>query len=213
LLVGAFGCLIVPFFALQFWHRWMFMLVYPLTFYAIYGLAKWVNKSSFNGKLGFLAWSSNNKAKGMILIAIVLGVAYLVTPITMTYANKSVPNITRTQVYFSTDPAIPYQDVGSVIQAMGWLNANLNTSYCVILQQHFLTWGQLYLNSSHKIINYESDVNAAVNKSLNLNFSTIYFIWWNQPIDWIDAPIPSNFSEIQNYGRISVYNYSGVTLG
>jgi hypothetical protein len=32
LLVGSFGCLVMPFFALDLWNRWMLMLVYPFTF-------------------------------------------------------------------------------------------------------------------------------------------------------------------------------------
>ena len=40
LMIGSFGCLIMPFSALLFWNRWMLMLVYPFTFYAVNGLWK-----------------------------------------------------------------------------------------------------------------------------------------------------------------------------
>lgn len=40
LLVGAFGCLFVPFAALELWYRWMFMLVYSFTFYAVSGFRR-----------------------------------------------------------------------------------------------------------------------------------------------------------------------------
>ena len=40
LVIGAFGCLVTPFVGLKYWHRWMFMLVYPFTFYAVKGFGR-----------------------------------------------------------------------------------------------------------------------------------------------------------------------------
>lgn len=205
LLIGAFGCLIVPFAALQYWHRWMFMLVYPFTFYAVYGLAKIARKSTINGRC-LSTLFANKKASGMILITLCLGVAYLLTPLTMRYANISVSNLTGTQVYFSTDPAVPYQDENSVSQAMIWCNQNLASNACIILQHHFFEYGQLYLNSSQTIMHYSLNVDSAVNKALKSGFQ-IYFIWWNQPVGWGDFSLPENFTAVQDFGRISVYGY------
>jgi hypothetical protein len=209
-LVGAFGCLILPFFALELWYRWMFLLVYPFTFYAVYGLAKILRKSSLNLKSIFSLPISHKKAKAMILITLTLGVAYLVTPITLTYANKSVPNITHTEVYFSTDPAIPYQDVKSLTQAINWLNNNLDSSSCVILQNHFSTWGQMYLDKSHTIVNYNSNINYAIGKAYESGFSNVFFVWWNQPVGWNEGSVTSNFTAVQSFDRISVYRYQSV---
>lgn len=207
LLVGAFGCLIMPFFALQYWHRWMFMLVYPFTFYAVYGIAKIV-KSSNQGKISLSELFSNKKAAGMILLTLSLGVAYLFTPTTMVYANKSVPNLTGTQVYFSTDPAVPYQDENSVVQAMDWFNQNLDSNACVVLQHHFLEYGRLYLNNSEPIVHYEVDVDSAVDKAFESGFSQVFFVWWNQQVGWGDVSVPAGFTSVQDFGRISVYNYT-----
>ncbi len=207
LLVGAFGCLVMPFAALQWWHRWMFMLVYPFTFYAVYGIVKLARKSSVNGKIRFSALFSNKKAAGMILLTLTLGVAYLFTPITMVYANKSVPNLTGTQVYFSTDPGVPYQDEGNVVQAMDWLNQNSGAESCIILQRHFLEYGKLYLNNSKQIIHYQIDINAAVSKASESGFSQVFFVWWNQQVGWGEFSLPAGFTLLQDFGRISVYSY------
>ena len=140
-----------------------------------------------------------------------LAIAYLVTPITMLYANVSVPNLTRAHVYFSTDPCVPYQDVDGVIQAMNWCNANLDASSCVILQHHLLSWGQLHLDPSSNIIYYATnDVDTAISKAQEYNFTDVYFVWWNQPIGWNNVPMPSSFAEIKDFGRISVYSYQSV---
>jgi hypothetical protein len=34
LLIGSFSCLVMPFFAVDLWSRWMFILVYPFSFFA-----------------------------------------------------------------------------------------------------------------------------------------------------------------------------------
>jgi len=144
----------------------------------------------------------------MILLTLSLAIVYLFTPITMLYANKSVPNLTGTQVYFSTDPAVPYQDENSVVQAMDWLNQDSTTNTCVILQRHFLEYGKLCLDESKPIMYYQVNVDVAVNKALQSGFSQVFFVWWNQPVGWGDFNVPAGFTEVQDFGRISVYNYT-----
>jgi hypothetical protein len=212
LLIGAFGCLVVPFFALEYWHRWMFMLVYPFTFYAANGLYRIARKFR-EGKFGFSSWFSNKKAAAMILLTFSLGVAYLATPVSMVYASVSVPSITATYLYFSNSPTVPYEDVNSVVQAMSWLNDNLNETSCVVLQHAFLSWGQLYLDESHAIVHFENDINSAVNTALGRGFSHVFFVWWNTPIGWYGISVPEYFVSVQDFGRISVYAYEGGNVG
>jgi hypothetical protein len=209
LLVGAFGCLVVPFAALPFWHRWMFMLVYPFTFYAINGFRRLASKLR-DKNTTFSSWFSNRKAATMILLTLSLGVAYLATPVLMEYTNASVPLVTGTYLYFSTSPTVPYQDVNSVVETMGWLDTHLDTGSCVALYHAFLRWGELYLDKSHTIIHFEVDVNSAVDTGLVNGFSNVFFVWWNEPIGWYDISVPDNFDRIQDFGRISVYVYEGV---
>jgi hypothetical protein len=173
----------------------------------VYGIAKIV-KSSNQAKIRLSALFSNKKVAGMVLLTLSLGVAYLFTPTTMVYANKSVPNLTGTQVYFSTDPAVPYQDQNSVVQAMDWFNQNLDSNACVVLQHHFLEYGRLYLSNSEPIVHYEVDVDSAVDKAFESGFSQIFFVWWNQQVGWGDFSVPEGFTSVQDFGRISVYNYT-----
>jgi hypothetical protein len=105
LLVGAFGCLLVPFAALQLWYRWMFMLVYPFTFYAVSGFRRLTGR--FRGdRLRFCSWFSNKKAVAMVLLTFALGIAYLVTPCLMILAKWSLPMSPSTSLYFSTSPTV-----------------------------------------------------------------------------------------------------------
>jgi hypothetical protein len=211
LLIGGFGCLLMPLFSLQYWHRWMFMLVYPFTFYAVYGIAKIAAKSSIVGRPSLASFLSNKKASGMILLTLCLGIAYMFTPLTMMYANKSIPNITGTHIYFSTDPAVPYQDEQNVVLAMDWLNQNANPESCVILQHHFFEYGRLYVSNSESIIHYEVDVDQAVNKASGSGYNNVYFVWWNTPIGWNEKSVPTGFVSVADFGRISVYSYANYT--
>jgi hypothetical protein len=212
LLIGAFGCLVFPVFALEYWHRWMFMLVYPFTFFAVNGLGKLLHKIFPEGKTRASLWS-NKKATATILLTFSLGIAYLATPLLMVYTNLSVPSVSGTYLYFSTNPTVPYEDVNSVIQAMGWLNDNLDVTSCVALQHAFLSWGQLYLDESHTIVNFENDVNLAVNTTFVHGFSRVFFVWWNEPIGWYGVSVPEYFVSVQDFGRISVYAYEGGNVG
>jgi len=208
LLAGAFGCLIVPFFALQFWHRWMFMLAYPFTFYAVKGLARL--PGAFREKrIGFSALFSKKICAVALLLTFGIGIAYLATPVLMVYADTSVPSISGTYLYFSTSPTVPYEDVAGVIQAMNWLEGNMVSASSVVLQHAFVPWGSLYLDRSHTIVEFDKNISLAVSTAAELGFSQIYFVWWNTPIGWYGLSVPDNYVRVQDFGRISVYAYEG----
>jgi hypothetical protein len=217
LCIGAFGCLIFPFSALEYWHRWMFMLVYPLTFYAVNGFSILKGKLAANAKHHFSSWLSNKKPAAMIVLTFSIGIAYLASPMWLSYANvayangslSSVSSFSGISLYFSASPTVPYEDVDSVIQSINWLNENLDAYSCVVLQHAFLRWGELYLDKSHAIVHFTSDVNLAASTSFSNGFSRVFFVWWNEPIGWYGISVPESFIRVQDFGRISVYAYEG----
>jgi hypothetical protein len=209
LLIGAFGCLLIPFAALEYWHRWMFMLVYPFTFYAVNGLSR-LSSKLHEKSTNFSSWFSNKKAATMVMLTFSLGIAYLATPLLMVYGSTSLPTVSGTKLYFSTSPTVPYEDVNSVVEAMDWLNNHLNQVSCVALQHAFLRWGELHLDKSHTIVHFEIDVDSAVNTGLEKGFSSVLFVWWNEPNGWYGISVPESFGRVQDFGRISVYEYEGV---
>jgi len=211
LLICAFSCLVVPYFAIEYWHRWLFMLVYPFTFYAVKGVGRLLSKFR-QRNMRFSSWFSDKLAVAMILLTSSLGVAYLATPLLMVYANTSVPYVSGTYLYFSTCPAVPYEDVNSVVEAMGWINDHLDAVSCVALQHAFLRWGELYLDKSHTIVHFEADVNSAVNTGFGNGFDSVFFVWWNEPIGWYGISVPESFVRVRDFGRVSIYVYEGVTV-
>lgn len=208
LTVGSFGCLFSPFCALRYWHRWMFMLVYPFTFYAVNGLRLFLRMDE-GEKLRLKISFSNRKVKGMVLLTVTLGCVYLATPFLMSTVNIGLFSFPVSE-YFSSAPTVPYQDVNDVINSMKWLNENMDSNSCVVLQHAFFFWGALYLDKSHMIVRFESDVDLAVHTAFDHGFNRVFFVWWNQPIGWYGVTVPEYFVSRENFGRISVFEFSHV---
>jgi len=208
LAVGAFGCLVFPFSALEYWHRWMFMLVYPFTFYAVNGL-RWFVRSYNGGNFRMGVKFLDGKVKGMFLLTALLGGVYLATPALMSSVNVGLFSVSAVNKVFSFAPAVPYQDVDGVVDALVWLDGNMQSDSCVVLQHAFLWWGRLYLDDSRVIVHFEVDVDFAVDTALSCGFSQVFFVWWNQPIGWYGITVPAGFAKLWDFGRISVYEFVG----
>ena len=204
LLVGSFGCLVTPFFALDLWHRWMFMLVYPFTFYAMKGAEILLSRISQCKKtLGKI----RNKVSVMVSATVLLGAIYLATPFLMVHVGFGIYSLYPTSRYFSSAPAVPYQDINGTIHAMQWLKDRMHNNSCAVLQNAFATWARLYLNNSQNVIAYINDVNLAVDLALQNNYQNIYFVCWNNNTVWYGTYVPENFNELQSFDRISVFEY------
>ena len=103
--------------------------------------------------------------------------------------------------------------MSNVVRAMQWVDQNLNSASCVAVQQAFLFWGQLYLDDSPPIVQFENNPDSAVDTALQLGYNQVYFVWWNQPIGWYGVSVPQGFVSVQDFGRISVYVYGGMNIG
>jgi len=205
LLFGAFGCLVFPFLALEYWHRWMFMLVYPFTFYAVNGLRRARISSRLNGATWFHPRKYGNKL--MTAATLILGMTYLVSPVLMANLNSSLPSVTSASAYFSVSPTVPYEDVDSVVALMGWLNSNMTEDSCVLLQHAFVSWGQIYLNETRTIVQFEVDPKKALSTAVEHGFGRLLFVLWSVKIGWYGTETPDGFAEVHSEGRLSVYEY------
>lgn len=209
LLVGAFGCLVIPFSAIEYWHRWMFMLAYPFTFYAVSGLARLQGVFPEKG-VNLSRMFSNRTSAVALLLTFGLGSAYLAAPVITAHSGSigesSIPNIL---VYFSASPTVPYTDVNDVVRAMNWLSHNMSPTSSVVLQHAFVNWGRLYLDESQMIVEFERNAFAAMSTVAEQGFTRAYFVWWNVPIGWYGVSVPNGFVSVQDFGRLSVYAYEG----
>ncbi len=207
LLIGSFGCSIVPFFALEFWHRWMFMLAYPFTFYAVNAVSKFSAKHS-DVKFPSAPGVFSRKVLVILLATVMLGTVYLATPVLMSTVNVGVFSIPLVYKYFSCSPTVPYQDVKGMVQAIEWLNTSMSNDSCVVLHHAFLWWGELYLDKSHTIVTFENDFDAGLAVASKKGFVHVYSVWWNQNIGWYGLSIPGCYVRQRVFDRISVYEYT-----
>jgi len=207
LLVGAFGCLVWPFFALDFWSRWMFMLVYPFTFYAVNGLFRLLRGSIVaKERLGRL----KKIVCGGLVVTLVLGSVYLATPVLMNTVQVGVFALPYVSGHFNSAPAVPFQDVEDTIKAWTWVNENMDSNSCVLVNHVFVEWARLYLDKSRVTIQFWNDAGSGLDVALDRGFGLVYFVWWNTDIGWYNVSVPDQFVCLRTFGRISVYEFSSL---
>lgn len=209
LLVGSLNCLVTPFFALDLWHRWMFMLVYPFTFYAVNGMKRLcglgrrgVDSQKDSSRLG-------RKVLTIFLVTVLIGAVYLSVPVLMASIGFGSPSLFSIGRYFTTAPTVPYEDIDGVIQAMDWLNGNMKNGSVALLHNAFVAWAKLYLGSSHDVIGYKNDVNSALTLALQNGYNNIYFVGWSEGlVNWYGVYVPEHFVQLDAFERISVFEYT-----
>jgi hypothetical protein len=207
LLIGSFGCLVWPFFALDFWSRWMFMLVYPFTFYAVNGVSKLFRSS--DGVKHRFGWFSGKAVYGALGVTVLLGSVYLATPLLMNTGQTGVFALPYVSAHFCSAPAVPYQDVEGVSEAVVWLDDNMGDNSCLLVNHVFTHWERLYLDDSRVTVQFWSDAGLALDDALSRGFGSVYLVWWNTDIGWYDVSVPQGFVALRDFGRISVYVFAG----
>jgi len=209
--LALFALLYLPyFFALQYWHRWLFMLVYPFSFYAVHGAEILLKQQLPRArvKLGKLRVFPN-KVFAMVFATVLLGAIYLATPFLMVNVGFGIFSLAPVCRYFSSAPTVPYQDVDGTVQAVHWLEVNLHDDSCAVLHDAFAAWATLALESRHNVVGYVNDVDLAVDYALQKGYRHVYLVCWNEDIGWYNIHVPDGFEELQSFCRISVYEYAG----
>lgn len=220
LLFGSFDALITPFFALDFWSRWMFMLVYPFTFYAARGVEKLLSSGGISVVSDF---SYLNRVKitrrrviAIFSVTVVFGAAFLtVPPFFDRFGVFSIPTTSPYLPPTALYSSIPLRDVRPTIQVFEWLNQNMNENSSVLVHQAFLWWSDLYLDKKCTAIHFVRDIQKALSTSSMLGYDRIYMIWWNEPlltwrnqsIGWYGISVPDHFVSVFRSDRMSIYEY------
>ena len=229
LLVGSFGALASPFFALDLWDRWMFMLVYPFTFYAANGVQKVLKAASqlYEGRRSLVfgcssrlpVWLklSRRKILGMVCIAVALGTLFMVTPPFLDrFGFFQIPTIVSyvpSTMQYST---IPLRDMKSAVEVLMWLNHQMTQNSALVVHHAFFWWAKFYLDSEWVIISFVRDINKAVLTAQELGYQVIYTVWWNEGfvtwqnenIGWYGFTLPPYFSARYSVDRITAYQFA-----
>ena len=195
LLLGGLGCLIVPFFALFLWARWMLLLVFPFTFYATNGLWKMMKGKPVSKLL--LKFGTFKSVKimflALFLVSLILGCLFMLWPLNEKNEGliewggsaKYVPPTMQTT-------SIPLRDIESVQRAYSWLNNNMDNNSALLVNDAFDTWTMLYLNPNHKGYLFDFSIQKAEKSAIADGYQTLYFVWWNQSIEWYSLQPQNN---------------------
>ena len=208
LLVGALGCLVVPFAALLLWARWMLMLVVPFTFFAANGLWKVLKSPGGFSILRFFRRLKITKTVGvgLVLVSVVLGALFMVWP--LSEGRYGVIGWGGTFKYIPSTmqcSSVPLQDTEGVIQAYEWLNTNMDGDSSLLVHDVFDFWTMLYLDPDHRAFLFDIDLEVAAAFAVDDGYSSAYFVWWNEDIGWYNLRVSDDWVSVQDFGQISIY--------
>lgn len=202
LLVGTFNSLITPFCALDYWNRWMYMLIYPFTFYTVNGIGKVLESDR--------RWLGRMKTSKRTMFGILLLMIILAPPL-FRVAKYHAFGATRIMLLHTT---VPSQDVEGTIEVIGWLNSRIHNGSCLLVHEYFIRWAALYLDKKCTIVYYFRDVQGALTLASDRHFDPIYMIWWDENVEWsygtksyFDITVPTHFAPVFGSGRVSVFEY------
>jgi len=105
--------------------------------------------------------------------------------------------------------SLPLVDVNSTVNALKWVDTRMDNSSAFLAQDAFYWWSQLCLNDTHTIVYFKNDFDDAIRVAHEHGFSTVYFVWWNEPIGWYGITVPEGFVRLRDFCRISVYEFFG----
>jgi len=219
--VGAFGALVSPSFALNFWDRLMFMLIYPFTFYAVNGIKR-VYESDAGVHLGLGVLGrfhlTKTRVRVLFLILVSLGAFYVAVPHYLLNIGSSrafsvpIGSVHFPATFFAN--TILVEDVNDLERALVWLRTRLADSSvqstCVIVQDAFLRWTQLYLGDQCFLLHFFRYADYAVHVAVQQGFSVVYFVWWTGESNLYEISMPSFFVSVFGAERFSVYEYHHV---
>ena len=214
LLVGSLGLLITPFMALEMWSRWMLMLVYPFSFYAVNGITKALASGGQSVGPDF-RWVSSMKlskrvVKPILVLSFSLGLMFMCTP--LFYGRAGVFGLPTTVSYVPStmqSNSVPLVDVGDTIRVMKWLDEHMDKESVLLAQDAFFWYAKLYLDDWHTLVYFKHDIEGSIYEAIERGYREIYFVWWNEDIGWYGFAVPESFGTVRSSGRISAFEYSG----
>jgi hypothetical protein len=196
LLVGSFGVVVFPFFAPFIWSRWMLLLVFPFTFYAVNGIVKVFRKSrEFVGSGVRSSVLARLRRVGVLLAIVVPVVCGLVVAAVALPAQVSV---------------VPVGDFDDTVNALRWLDGQMDGESVVLVHFAFSWWSRLCLDESCWRVYFLEDVGGALGLARQMGFSSVFFVWWNEQPSWFSLVVPDGFVSVFVSGRVSVFEYVGV---
>jgi hypothetical protein len=190
LLLGSFSVVISPWLAVRGYQRWLMLLVFPLSVYAVRGLEHFQLSDKINLK----------KLVAVILVFTMIGVGYSSGFFSYAWvmSNSWVP-VSLVQ------SSIAWNQVDDVKEVLRWLDENAVFNSSILSEERFYGWTLIYLkraNNDVKVISYgaNSSPTPALEKALDNGFCWIYLIWYT------DSSL-KNFEILYSQNSLSIFRH------
>jgi hypothetical protein len=179
---------IIPWFAIPGYQRWIMLLAFPFSIYAAYGYEKISKKPNLI------------KSTTVLLLYLAIGLGYVsgTFPYGGLLPNSYVPvNLTQS--------SIPWNQIDNVKEVLQWFDENALTDSSILTEERFYGWTQIYskrINEDLSIEMYaaESPPWKALDKALSKNAQQVYLIWFN------DSEF-EEFRRIYSHNDVAIFQY------
>jgi|Deesub1362A_J573_1020465.scaffolds.fasta_scaffold00355_2 ABC-type lipoprotein release transport system permease subunit len=216
--IAVFLPLLSPEKTLKAWQRWAFMLVYPLSFYAIEGLSI-LRKIKFKFRpwerrpIIFDAQLPTTLAVVFIISLLTIGFIAMTPKSPFPYYNLRYTDLRWIQMKIPPSMrqnTLPMEESSDAVKALNWINENAQGKSCVLVDISLRGFAALYLNKSKAIWydlgwapyrspNWIDKTEKIANKFSNHGFNV--YIIGNLP--------SSSFQLVHENGNFAVYKYIG----
>ncbi len=188
--IGAFSLVVVPFAAIPSWHRWLFMLTFPVIIFAVSGLARfgWKVITAFLVVLVVLSAS-------FMVLSPASALPYYTNGYTIFYIPSSMMQNT-----------VPLQDSLDIVDALWWLNEMRFEDSVLVAHISFVGWAKLY-STIPEIYGFVDP--AQVDGGNFSAYEHVFLVYWTVGQGWFKSSLlPAGMVKIHTSANIAVYELS-----
>jgi hypothetical protein len=215
--------ILYPSASLPYWNRWVYLLVYPLIFYAVEGFERlW--RSWSGPKSNFKRYVPKALAVVYLSLLLTLSGSYLAATPEYAFSYYSQCNPYLMHIPSSMlQTTVSVEDAPSLVECLNWLNKTADKDSVIVAHYMLRDWVSIYLHgkpivstpvevlgtsAQTEAMYAENLVEAAKEASAN-GHAKVYTVWWIKGDGWYQIPsLPSDFREIYAAGRMAAYSYA-----
>jgi hypothetical protein len=210
--------------ALPYWNRWIYLMVYPLVFFAAEGFATlWRTWARLKNTCKH--WAPKVAALAYLGLLLTFSGFYLTSTPEHPFSYFSQYNPYLNQIPSSMlQTTVSVTDTSGLVDCLTWLNQTVSRDSVVVVHYALRDWVAIYLDGTTTIISspvavlgtsqqteaafaqnlVDSAKIASANGTVN-----VYTIWWIPGEGWYQIPsLPSVFVEAYHSGRMAVYIFN-----
>jgi hypothetical protein len=188
LLIASFSVVFLPWFSIPGYQRWLMLLVFPFSIYAVKGLLHLSFKKFKKPILGVYF---------SVIIIIGLGYSAGLFSFVGQFPNSYVP-------IHLVQSSIPWGEIDDVKDVINWIDDNVEVNSTLLVEERFLGWSRLYLQrdaTDITMLPYGAQ-RSPFSVLAQANASNVYLIWYSDEV--VD-----DFQVLYSKNNIGLFEYVG----